>query len=61
MSNSDQEDSGRQEPTRFEIKARPLGLKDGIDPNRINQLLDDLQVEEEARGLRRDFGDHPNP
>lgn len=40
----------RQEP--FEVKAKPLGLKPGFDPDRMNQLLDELQVEETARKIQ---------
>lgn len=35
----------------FQVKARPLGLKAGFDPDRMNQLLDELQVEETTRKL----------
>jgi hypothetical protein len=31
---------------RFIVKARDFGLRTGIDPNRINQLVDQLQVTE---------------
>ena len=42
----------RDETTPFEVEAKPLGLRPGFDPNRMNQLLDELQVEETARKLR---------
>jgi hypothetical protein len=29
----------------FEIHARPLGLRAGIDPRRLNQLNDELEVQ----------------
>lgn len=61
MSDSDQQNSGRHEPTPFEIDSRPLGLKNGFDPDRMNQLLDELQLEEAVRKLGREFGPHPNP
>jgi hypothetical protein len=32
-------------PRRFKIKARPMGLRTGIDPAGLNQLADDLEVE----------------
>lgn len=32
-------------PTPFVVKARPLGLRAGIDPARFNHLADDLEVE----------------
>ena len=31
--------------TRFVVKARPLGLRAGIDPTSFNQLADELEVE----------------
>ncbi len=34
----------RQEPP-FVVKARPMGLMPGIDPTRLNQLNDDLEIE----------------
>ncbi len=44
-------------PQRFIIKARPLGLRNGIDPAGFNQLADDLEVkaflEKQARPGRR--------
>lgn len=38
---------------RFEVQPRALGLKPGIDPDRLNQLVDELDVEEAARRLAR--------
>src|SRR5688572_22856181 len=36
----------------FEVKPHDMGpLRSGIDPNRMNQLLDELEVEEVARKL----------
>ena len=29
----------------FRVEARPLGLRAGIDPARLNQLTDDLEVD----------------
>jgi hypothetical protein len=29
----------------FVVKARPMGLRPGIDPDRLNQLADELEVE----------------
>jgi hypothetical protein len=29
----------------FKVKPRPLGLKPGIDPDKLNQLVDELEVE----------------
>ena len=31
--------------TRFIVKARPLGLRSGIDPAGFNKLADDLEVD----------------
>lgn len=36
----------------FEVHPRALGLKPGIDANRLNQLADELEVEAQARKLR---------
>jgi len=30
-------------PTRFVVKARPMGLRTGIDPSGLNKMADDLQ------------------
>jgi hypothetical protein len=35
--------SGKRAP--FVIKAKPLGLRPGVDPARLNQLVDELEVE----------------
>ena len=37
---------------RFTVKARDLGLRPGIDPDRMNQLVDDLQVAETRKKYR---------
>lgn len=41
---------------RFVVRARPLGLRPGIDGARLNQLADDLHIEafaqKHARGRR---------
>ena len=42
-----------RKPTRFRVKPHPLGLRPGIDPSRLNQLADELEVEELARRMRR--------
>lgn len=31
---------------QYEVKARPLGLRAGIDPSRIHELYDELEVDE---------------
>lgn len=38
------------EPTRFEVEPRSLGILPGIDHDKLNQLLDELEVEERAVG-----------
>ena len=30
---------------RFEVKPRPIGLRAGIDPARLGELADDLEIE----------------
>jgi len=37
----------------FEVKARPLGLRPGIDPGRLNQLADDLEADAFLKKMRR--------
>ena len=36
-------------PEPFRVEAQDLGLKPGIDPNRMNQLVDELEVQEFQR------------
>ena len=40
--------SGDTSPQRKPVKvvAKPLGLKPGYDPDKLNQLVDELEVEE---------------
>lgn len=38
---------------RFVVKPHALGLRPGVDPDRLNQLVDELEAEETARSLRR--------
>lgn len=40
-------------PRRFKIKARPMGLRAGIDPTGLNKLADDLEVEALLHKRRR--------
>jgi hypothetical protein len=40
-------------PPRFQVRPHAFGLKPGIDRDRINQLVDELESEEAARKLRR--------
>jgi hypothetical protein len=37
---------------RFVVEPHPLGVKPGIDLDRVNQLADELEAEEAARSLR---------
>jgi hypothetical protein len=38
--------------TRFTVKPRDLGLRPGFDPDRMNQLVDELQVAETRKKYR---------
>ena len=38
---------------QFKVDPHPFGFKPGVDVNRLNQLVDDLEVEELARKLER--------
>ena len=38
----------------FKVEPWPLGLKPGIDPDKLNQLVDQLEVEDFLRKMRRD-------
>ncbi len=40
-------------PPRFEVRPHAFGLAPGVDPDRLNQLVDELEVEERAKKLRR--------
>lgn len=40
-------------PRPFVVKAHPLGLRPGIDPDKLNQLVDELEVEEYQRAAAR--------
>ncbi len=49
--------SAQQEPARrarFEVKPHHGGFRPGIDPGRLNQLLDELEVQDFAREARGD-------
>jgi hypothetical protein len=39
-------------PPRFDVRPHAFGLKPGIDRDRLNQLVDELEAEEAARKLR---------
>ena len=36
-------------PSRFQVAPHPLGLRPGVDGDRLNQLVDELESEEVAR------------
>jgi len=38
---------------RFVVEPHAFGFRPGIDPDRMNQLADELEAEEAARRLRR--------
>ena len=40
------------EPPKFQIRAFVNGLQPGIDPDRMNQLLDQLEAEDMVRKLQ---------
>jgi hypothetical protein len=40
-------------PAKFKVEPHSFGFKPGIDRNRLNQLLDELEVEEFARKMGR--------
>lgn len=40
-------------PPRFEVRSHAFGVKPGIDLDRMNQLVDELEAQEAARKLGR--------
>ena len=42
---------------KYRVRTFSSGLKPGIDPNRLNQLLDELEVEDYLRKRARDEAD----
>lgn len=40
-------------PPRFEVRPHAFGVKPGIDLDRMNQLVDELEAEEAARKIGR--------
>ena len=40
-------------PPRFKVEPHAFGFKTGIDTDRLNQLVDELEAEEQARRLHR--------
>jgi len=46
--------SGKTPPARrFEVRPHPFSFKPGVDLDRLNQLVDELDVEETVRKLRQ--------
>lgn len=43
----------REKPPRFEVRPHSFGFKPGVDLNRLNQLVDELEAEDVARKLGR--------
>jgi hypothetical protein len=39
-------------PAPFRVQARSLGLRPGIDPDKLNQLVDELQAQDFERPRR---------
>lgn len=42
----------RARPPRFEVQPHAFGFRPGVDLDRLNQLVDELDVAEAARTLR---------
>ena len=42
-----------QRAPRFEVKPHAFGFKPGIDLDRLNQLVDEMEAQQRARGLER--------
>jgi len=42
-----------REPARFEVEPHPFRFKPGLDLDRMNQLVDELEAEEVAQRLYR--------
>ena len=40
-------------PPRFEVQSHDFGIRTGIDLDRMNQLVDELEAEDTARKVRR--------
>jgi hypothetical protein len=40
-------------PPRFEVRPHAFGFRPGVDLDRLNQLVDELDAEENARRLQR--------
>lgn len=46
-------ESRAETPPRFEVRPHSFGFKPGIDLDRMNQLVDELEADEVARKLGR--------
>jgi hypothetical protein len=44
---------GKKPRSRYTVEPYPCKFKAGIDPNKLNQLLDDLDAEEFVRKMAR--------
>jgi hypothetical protein len=42
----------RKRAPRFEVEPHPFGMRPGIDPDRLNQLVDELEADDIAARLR---------
>jgi hypothetical protein len=40
-------------PRRFQVRSHAFGVKPGVDLDRLNQLVDELEADEAARKLSR--------
>jgi hypothetical protein len=40
-------------PPRFRVEPHAFGLRPGVDPDRFNQLVDELEAEETGRKMSR--------
>ena len=43
----------RRRGARFVVEPHAFGIRPGVDPDRLNQLVDELEAEEAAGRLRR--------
>ena len=41
-----------QQDEQYSLELHPLGMRPGLDPDKINQLLDDIEVEEALEKLK---------
>jgi len=42
-----------QRTPRFAVKPHAFGFKPGVDLDRLNQLVDEMEAQERARGFKR--------